>query len=256
MLVHVPSAINQMLADPDLANRDMSSLRVATSAGEALPDTLYRQWTERFGVELLDGLGTAEMWHIFVSNRVGEVRPGTLGTVVPGFEIKVCDDDGHEVPAGEVGRLWVKGDSLGLGYYENPEATAEAFRGEWFAGGDLVSIDGDGYVTHRGRADDAIKVKGRWFRPQEVESVLLDHPAVKECAVVAISDDGGSGQAGRLRGGGERHRGRADRLGPFSSRGLQASPPHLFRRSASPDTSGQGRSGSFEESRRGGMIPN
>ncbi|MGH8943752.1 MAG: benzoate-CoA ligase family protein [Acidimicrobiia bacterium] len=191
VLVHVPSAINQMLARPDFANRDMSSLRVATSAGEALPDTLYRQWVERFGVELLDGLGTAEMWHIFVSNRVGEVRPGTLGRVVPGFEIEVCDDDGNEVPTGDVGRLWVKGDSLGLGYFENPEATAEAFRGDWFAGGDLVSIDGDGYVTHRGRSDDAIKVKGRWFRPQEVESVLLEHPAVDECAVVAISDESG-----------------------------------------------------------------
>jgi len=191
VLVTVPSAINQMLGHPDAADRDIGSLRVATSAGEALPDTLYHQWTERFGVELLDGLGTAEMWHIFVSNRIGEVRPGTLGTVVPGFEIKVCDEDGAEVPNGEVGRLWVKGDSLGLGYFENPVATAEAFRGGWFAGGDLVSIDGDGYVTHRGRADDAIKVKGRWFRPQEVESVLLDHPAVKECAVVATNDKAG-----------------------------------------------------------------
>ena len=191
VLVNVPSAINQMLADPDFASRDMSSLRVTTSAGEALPDTLYRQWTERSGVELIDGLGTAEMWHIFVSNRVGEVRPGTLGKVVPGFKIKVCDDDGHRLPTGEVGRLWVKGDSLGLGYYENPAVTAEAFRGRWFAGGDLVSIDQDGYVIHRGRSDDAIKVKGRWFRPQEVESVLLDHPAVNECAVVAISDASG-----------------------------------------------------------------
>jgi benzoate-CoA ligase family protein len=191
LLINVPSAINQMLAHPDAASRDLSSLRVATSAGEALPDTLYRQWIDRFGVELLDGLGTAEMWHIFVSNRIGDVRPGTLGRVVPGFEIKVCNDDGEEVPTGEVGRLWVRGDSLGLGYFENPEATADAFRGEWFAGGDLVSIDDDGFVTHRGRADDAIKVKGRWFRPQEVESVLLDHPAVKECAVVAVSDEAG-----------------------------------------------------------------
>ncbi|HEU5111943.1 MAG TPA: benzoate-CoA ligase family protein [Acidimicrobiia bacterium] len=191
VLVNVPSAINQMLAHSDAADRDLSSLRVATSAGEALPDTLYHQWTGRFGVELLDGLGTAEMWHIFVSNRIGDVRPGTLGRAVPGFDIKVCDDDGEEVPAGEVGRLWVKGDSLGLGYFENPEATAEAFRGEWFAGGDLVSIDGGGYVTHRGRVDDAIKVKGRWFRPQEVESILLDHPAVNECAVVAITDAAG-----------------------------------------------------------------
>jgi acyl-coenzyme A synthetase/AMP-(fatty) acid ligase len=146
---------------------------------------------DRFGVDLLDGLGTAEMWHIFVSNRPGEARPGTLGRVVPGFEIKVCDDDGEQLPNGEVGRLWVKGESLGLGYWESPEATALAFRGEWFAGGDLVSIDEEGYVTHRGRADDAIKVKGKWFRPQEVESTLLDHPGVRECAVVAVSDEAG-----------------------------------------------------------------
>jgi acyl-coenzyme A synthetase/AMP-(fatty) acid ligase len=161
---------------------------VATSAGEPLPDTLYEQWKDTFRVELLDGLGTAEMWHIFVTNRLGDVRPGTLGKVVPGFEIKVSDDDGVEVPIGDVGRLWVKGESLGLGYFENPAATAEAFRGEWFAGSDLVSIDGEGYVTHRGRADDAIKIKGKWFRPQEVESTLLDHPAVRECAVVAVTD--------------------------------------------------------------------
>lgn len=191
VLVNVPSAINQMLAHPGAAGSDLSSLRLATSAGEPLPDSLYRQWSDRFGVELLDGLGTAEMWHIFVSNQIGDVRPGTLGRVVPGFEIEVCDDVGDEVPTGEVGRLWVKGESLGLGYFENPAATAEAFRGDWFAGGDLVSMDDEGYVTHRGRADDAIKVKGRWFRPQDVESVLLDHPAVRECAVVALSDDAG-----------------------------------------------------------------
>jgi benzoate-CoA ligase family protein len=191
VLVNVPSAINQMLGDPDWSRHDLTSLRLATSAGEPLPDTLYRQWMDRFGVELLDGLGTAEMWHIFVSNRIGEVRPGTLGRVVPGFEIKACDDDGNEVPTGEVGRLWVKGESLGLGYFENPEATAEAFRGDWFAGGDLVSIDEEGFVTHRGRADDALKVKGRWFRPQEVESALLEHPSVRECAVVAVPDQSG-----------------------------------------------------------------
>jgi acyl-coenzyme A synthetase/AMP-(fatty) acid ligase len=191
VLITVPSAINQMLGHPGSAERDLSSLRLATSAGEPLPETLYRQWVDRFGVELLDGLGTAEMWHIFVSNRPGEARPGTLGQVVPGFEIKACDEEGGEVPAGEVGRLWVKGDSLGLGYFESPEATSEAFRGDWFAGGDLISIDEDGVVTHRGRADDALKVKGRWFRPQEVESVLLDHPAVRECAVVAVADESG-----------------------------------------------------------------
>jgi benzoate-CoA ligase family protein len=191
VMVNVPSAINQMLAAPDAATRDLSSLRLATSAGEALPETLYHRWKETFGVELLDGLGTAEMWHIFVTNTIGDVLPGTLGKVVPGFEVKACDEDGVEVPPGEVGRLWVRGDSLGVGYHELPEQTETAFRGEWFVGGDLVSIDRAGYVTHRGRGDDAIKVKGKWFRPQEVESTLLDHPSVVACAVVAVEDDSG-----------------------------------------------------------------
>ena len=191
ILVNVPSAINQMLTHPGAAERNLSSLRVATSAGEALPETLYHRWKETFGVELLDGLGTAEMWHIFISNTVGDVKPGTLGKVVPGFELSARDEDGNEVATGEVGRLWVRGDSLALGYHANPEQTEEAFRDGWFVGGDLISIDADGYVSHRGRADDAIKIKGKWFRPQEVESVLLDHPAVKECAVVAVDDQDG-----------------------------------------------------------------
>ena len=191
VLVNVPSAINQMVSHPDAGNQDLSSLRFATSAGEALPETLYHRWKDTFGVELLDGLGTAEMWHIFITNRLDDVRPGTLGKVLPGFEIKACDDDGNEVAPGEVGRLWVSGDSLGLGYWEEPQKTEDAFRGDWFVGGDLVSIDEQGYVTHRGRADDAIKVKGKWFRPQEVESALLDHEAVQECAVVAVTDESG-----------------------------------------------------------------
>ncbi len=191
VLVNVPSAVNQMVSHPTAALQDLSSLRLATSAGEALPETLYFQWKDTFGVELLDGLGTAEMWHIFLTNVVGDVRPGTLGKVVPGFEIKVCDDDGEEVERSEVGRLWVRGESLGLGYFGDPDRTKEAFRGEWFVGGDLVSMDEDGYVTHRGRGDDAIKVKGKWFRPQDVESVLLDHEAVREVAVVAVADGSG-----------------------------------------------------------------
>jgi acyl-coenzyme A synthetase/AMP-(fatty) acid ligase len=191
VLVNVPSAVNQMLNHPAAKSADLGSLRFATSAGEALPETLYHRWKASFGVELLDGLGTAEMWHIFVTNTLTDVRPGTLGKVVPGFEIKACDEDGVEVATGEVGRLWVRGESLALGYWDDPDRTAEAFRGGWFAGGDLVSVDEEGYVTHRGRADDAIKVKGKWFRPQEVESILLDHPAVRECAVVAVEDESG-----------------------------------------------------------------
>ncbi len=191
VLINVPSAINQMLNHPGASGRDLSSLRFATSAGEALPDSLYHRWKDTFGVELLDGLGTAEMWHIFITNTLEDTNPGTLGKVVPGFEIKACDEEGTPVPPGEVGRLWVRGDSLGLGYFDDEPETADAFRGEWFVGGDLVSIDQNGYVTHRGRGDDAIKVKGKWFRPQEVESVLLAHDAVKEVAVVAVSGSGG-----------------------------------------------------------------
>ena len=191
VMVNVPSAVNQMVSHRDAQTADLSSLRLATSAGEALPESLYRRWKDLFGVELLDGLGTAEMWHIFVTNTPGDVVPGTLGRVVPGFEIKACDEDGVEVAPGEVGRLWVKGDSLALGYWEDDQGTKDAFRGDWFVGGDLVSIDESGYVTHRGRVGDAIKVKGKWFRPQEVESALLEHPDVAECAVIAVDDAAG-----------------------------------------------------------------
>jgi acyl-coenzyme A synthetase/AMP-(fatty) acid ligase len=191
ILITAPSAISAMLNSPAAGDADLSSLRFATSAGEALPDSLYHRWKDRFGVELLDGLGTAEMWHIFATNRIGDVKPGTVGKVVEGFDLRACDEDGAEVATGEVGRMWVRGGSRAWGYWQNLDMTAEAFRGEWFVGGDLVSIDHDGYVTHRGRADDAIKVKGKWLRPQDVESCLLEHPAVKNCAVVAVDDADG-----------------------------------------------------------------
>ena len=191
ILVTAPSAINAMASLPTADRSDLESLRFATSAGEPLPEAIYRRWTDRFGVELLDGLGTAEMWHIFVTNRLDDVRVGTVGRAVEGFEVHARDEAGHDVATGEVGRMWVKGDSLGLGYWELPDQTQEAFRDGWFVSGDLISIDHDGYVTHRGRADDALKVKGKWFRPQELESCLLEHRAVKECAVVAIEDDDG-----------------------------------------------------------------
>jgi acyl-coenzyme A synthetase/AMP-(fatty) acid ligase len=183
--------INKMVSHPDAARQDLSSLRVCTSAGEALPEELYRRWKDTFGVELLDGLGTAEMWHIFVSNRPGAVRPGTLGTVVPGFEVKVCDDEGREVPRGEVGWLWVRGNSRGLGYWQQMDKTAAGFRGEWYVSGDLIRMDADGYVTYGGRADELLKVSGKWLAPQEVESCLLQHPAVQEAAVVGVTDGSG-----------------------------------------------------------------
>ncbi|MFQ5349542.1 MAG: AMP-binding protein, partial [Thermoanaerobaculia bacterium] len=191
ILINVPTMINQMVDHPAAGEQDLSCLRFATSAGEALPAPLYHRWRETFGVELLDGLGTAEMWHIFVSNLPGAVKPGTLGRVVPGFELRVCDDDGAEVADGEVGRLWVRGDSRALGYWQSTAKTAAAFRGEWFVGGDLVSRDAEGYVTYCGRSDDVLKVGGKWLAPQEVESCLMRHPAVAECAVVGVENAAG-----------------------------------------------------------------
>lgn len=191
VLINVPKMVAAMVAHPDAARQDLSRLRFATSAGEALPAPLYQRWKETFGVELLDGLGTAEMWHIFVSNLPGAVRPGTLGRVVPGFEIRVCDEDGRELPDGEVGRMWVRGGSRALGYWRDAAKTAEAFRGEWFVGGDLVRRDADGYFTYCGRGDDVLKVGGKWVAPQEVESCLAKHPAVAECAVVGVENAAG-----------------------------------------------------------------
>ena len=191
VLINVPTMVNQMVAHPDAAEQDLSSIRCATSAGEALPVELYERWKRTFRVELLDGLGTAEMWHIFISNRLGAVKPGTLGTVVPGFDVRVRDDLGHDLPDGEVGMLWVRGNSRAIGYWQQMEKTRAAFRGEWYVSGDLVRRDPDGYFTYCGRADELLKVGGKWLAPQEVEGCLLQHPLVKEVAVVGIEDASG-----------------------------------------------------------------
>jgi acyl-coenzyme A synthetase/AMP-(fatty) acid ligase len=131
------------------------------------------------------------MWHIFISNRPGDVRPGTLGKAVPGFEVRVCDDAGREVPAGEAGALWVRGRSRAAGYWQQMERSQATFRGEWVVTGDLVRRDAEGYVTYGGRADDMLKVSGKWVAPAEVENCLLKHPAVRECAVVGATDASG-----------------------------------------------------------------
>jgi acyl-coenzyme A synthetase/AMP-(fatty) acid ligase len=176
---------------PLVAYPDLSSLRLATSAGEALPAELHERWRRTFGVELLDGLGTAEMWHIFISNCPGEVRPGTLGKVVPGFEVRICDEDGAELPPGEVGFLHVRGDSRALGYWQRLPLSKRAFRGEWYVSEDMLSRGAEGWFTYHGRADDMLKVSGKWLAPAEVENCLLRHPAVRECAVVGAPDEAG-----------------------------------------------------------------
>ena len=191
VLVTVPTMVQQMLADPTLPERNLSSLRLATSAGEALPLELHQRWNRVFGVDLLDGLGTAEMWHVFISNRPGAVRPGTLGMVVPGFDVRVRDDEGKDLPDGQVGWLWVRGDSRAIGYWRHMEKTKEAFRGEWYVSGDMLSRDADGYFSYAGRGDDMLKVSGRWLSPQEVENCLMQHPAVREACVVGVVEADG-----------------------------------------------------------------
>jgi benzoate-CoA ligase family protein len=193
ILINTPKMVAAMidLVHAGAVEADLSSVRFATSAGEALPPSLYDRWKETFGVELYDGLGTAEMWHVFVSNQPGAVRPGTLGRVVPGFELAVRDAEGRDVGDGDVGRLWVRGDSLALGYWQDAPKSRDAFRGEWYASADLVRRDADGFVSYVGRGDDALKVGGKWLLPAEVEDCLLTHSAVKEATVIGVPDRAG-----------------------------------------------------------------
>lgn len=186
VLINVPTMVNNLISDESAAERDLSSLRIATSAGEALPVELHRRWNDLFGVPLLDGLGTAEMWHIFISNRPDDVRPGTLGRVVEGFEVRSCAADGSVVAPGEVGVMHVRGDSLASGYWKDEQKTAQAFRDGWYVSSDMISIDEEGYVTYGGRADDMLKVSGKWLSPKELENCLLEHDAVREAAVVGV----------------------------------------------------------------------
>ncbi len=188
VLVNVPTMVNQMVSHPEAAAQDLGSLRLATSAGEALPVPLHHRWQETFGVELLDGLGTAEQWHVFLTSRPGEVRPGTLGRAVEGFDVRVRDEEGHDLVDGETGWLWVRGGARAWGYWREMEKTEATFRGEWVVTGDLVARDADGIFTYHGRGDDVLKVAGKWFSPAEVESCLLRHAAVAECAVVGVTD--------------------------------------------------------------------
>ncbi len=191
ILINVPTMVHQMTSHPLASKQDLRSLRAATSAGEALSEELYRRWQQLFGVPLLDGLGTAEMWHIFLTNTFKDVRPGTLGLAVPGFDVRVCDDDGRELPRGEVGFLWVRGASRAIAYWHEMDKTQQVFRGEWYASRDMVRQDEDGFFHYCGRDDDMLKVGGRWLAPAEVENCLQQHSNVAEVAVVGVPDPQG-----------------------------------------------------------------
>jgi benzoate-CoA ligase family protein len=188
----VPTAYAGLLSAAEGgAATDLSTVRACISAGEALPRPLFERWKARFGIEILDGIGSTEIGYIAISNIAGSARPGTSGQVIPGYDAKVVDQDGAPAGSGEVGDLMVRGPSTALGYWNNREATKRAFRGEWVFTGDRYSVSADGYFTHHGRSDDLLKVGGIWVSPLEVEDALLDHPAVRECAVVGREDADG-----------------------------------------------------------------
>lgn len=170
---------------------DLSSIRLAISAGEALPVALFERFRERFGIEILDGLGSTETLQTVISNRPGDVRPGSSGKIVSGYEAKIVGDDENSAEPDQIGDLWIKGDSVCSGYWNQHEKTKDTFAGDWFRTGDKYSRDQDGYFWHAGRTDDLFKVAGRWLRPSEVENALIAHDAVKEAAVVARKDESG-----------------------------------------------------------------
>ncbi len=187
----VPTLYGAMLASPDLPQKNEISLRMCTSAGEALPADIGKRWTEKFGVEILDGIGSTEMLHIFLSNRPGAVRYGTTGLAVPGYEIRLVDDEGHEVKPGELGELQIAGPSAAIMYWNNRERSRQTFIGPWTRSGDKYRQDAEGYYVYSGRTDDMLKVSGQYVSPFEVESALLTHPSVLEAAVIGVEDDQG-----------------------------------------------------------------
>ena len=184
----VPTLYGAMLASPELPGRDELKLRMCTSAGEALPADIGRRFTEHFGVDILDGIGSTEMLHIFLSNRPGEVRYGTTGKAVPGYELRLVNEAGNPVAPGEIGELQICGPSSALMYWNNREKTKNTFMGPWTRSGDKYVMDDEGYYTYCGRSDDMLKVSGIYVSPFEVEAALMTHQAVLEAAVVAHTD--------------------------------------------------------------------
>lgn len=185
----VPTFYAALLA-AELPADSFRSVRLGVSAGEPLPADLYGRFLEWFGVEILDGIGSTEMTHIYISNRHGQVRPGTSGRPVGGYRARLEDDEGNEVAADTAGQLVVAGPSLASGYWCRTDATRERFCGEWFRTGDMYTRSEDGFYTYLGRADDMLRVAGEWVSPAEVEGVLVEYPAILEAAVVGVPIDG------------------------------------------------------------------
>ncbi len=183
-----PTGFAGMLASPGLPAADAVALRMCSSAGEALPGEIAQRFKAHYGCEIIDGIGSTEMLHVFISNRPGDIRYGTTGKPVEGYEIELRGEDGRPTPHGEVGDLFIKGPSAALMYWGNPEKTAATFKDGWTQSGDKYSCDTDGYYTYAGRSDDMLKVSGIYVSPFEVESTLMLHPAVLEAAVIGKPD--------------------------------------------------------------------
>jgi benzoate-CoA ligase family protein len=185
----VPTLYAAQLAALEKARRDLSSLRVCVSAGEALPGDMFRRWKEQTGTTILDGIGSTEALHIFIGNRLDDHRPGTSGKPVPGYQARILDENGDPVARGESGRLWIKAESAARYYWNKPEKTAETMVNGWLNTGDTYREDKDGYFVYEGRSDDMLKVGGIWCSPVEIENCLVGHPAVLEAAVVGQADE-------------------------------------------------------------------
>jgi benzoate-CoA ligase len=185
----VPTAYGGMLQAVDkIEDVDMSSIRYCVSAGEALPKTIFDSWQKKFNLIILDGIGSTECLHIFISNRPGDIKPGSSGKPVPGYEAKIVDSNGKELPEMEIGTLMVKGDSIAAYYWNKHEKSKETFHGHWINTGDNYFKDNEGYFWYIGRGDDMIKAGGIWVSPLEVENAIIEHPAVLECAVIGALD--------------------------------------------------------------------
>jgi len=182
----VPTGYGMMLARA--GTFDLSSIRLASSAGEALPPSLYARFKDRFGIDILDGIGSTEILHTFISNRVGAIRPGSSGRLVDGYEAALLNEDKQPVEVGEVGNLFIRGDSVCDGYWNQPEKTQQTFHDGWMRTGDKYTQDADGFYWYAGRTDDMLKVGGLWVSPIEVENALIEHEAVQECAVIGRED--------------------------------------------------------------------
>ena len=186
----VPTLYAALLASPAFPSRERLKLRICTSAGEALPPNLGKAWTERTGAEVLDGIGSTEMLHIFLSNRPGEVRWGSTGKPVPGYELRLVDDQGKVITKpGEIGELQISGPTSAIMYWSQREKTKSTFQGPWTRSGDKYTMDEDGYYVYGGRSDDMLKVSGIYVSPAEVEAALVSHEAVLEAAVVGKEDE-------------------------------------------------------------------